>query len=140
MGWDEYFVRKGFDTYLADQVSRARSGFDATNYNEVRNGALPITDQAAILIGTDQLAWTAFRWGTTPCTVSPCSSTTTPHPGIEFPMNTVGVGAGSNLQFFLTMMNQINGAGGDMKYALLPALTPGSIYLDPLDPCPVSST
>ena len=28
----------------------------------------------------------------------------------------------------VTMMNQINGAGGDMKYALLPSLTPGSIY------------
>jgi hypothetical protein len=28
MGWDEYFVRKGHPTYLADQVGRARSGFD----------------------------------------------------------------------------------------------------------------
>jgi hypothetical protein len=27
-----------------------------------------------------------------------------------------------------TMMTQINGAGGDMQYALLPALTPGSLY------------
>jgi hypothetical protein len=26
------------------------------------------------------------------------------------------------------MMTQINGAEGDMKYALLPSLTPGSIY------------
>jgi pimeloyl-ACP methyl ester carboxylesterase len=100
MGWDEYFVRHGFDTYLADQVSRARSGFDATKYNQVRNLAAPPTDQAAILIPTDQLAWAAFRWGTTTCTLSPCATTTTPHPGIRFPMNTVGVGAGSNLQFF----------------------------------------
>ena len=28
MGWDEYFVRKGHACYNADQVSRARSGFD----------------------------------------------------------------------------------------------------------------
>jgi hypothetical protein len=254
---------RGFDTYLGDQVSRARSGYDATKYNEVRNGAAPAADQAAILIATDQVAWTAFRWGTTTCTISPCATTTLPHPGIEFPMNTVGVGAGSNLQFFhqvvpdqlgtlpnpafpgcagsaclsplpgafantaaqmaelakqlggatlvghsqsstyptraalqpgsgcfpwtsasackvkgiiqletgcfanltaaeintlkhipilvvdgdyftdqrppascVTMMNQINGAGGDMKYALLPALTPGSIYPGSPGPMP----
>ena len=40
-GLGRVFVRQGFDTYLGDQVSRARSGFDATKYNEVRNGALP---------------------------------------------------------------------------------------------------
>ena len=28
MGWDEYFVREDRSVYLADQVSRARSGFD----------------------------------------------------------------------------------------------------------------
>ena len=38
MGWDEYFVRQGFDTYMIDQVGRARSGFDATTYNKVRTG------------------------------------------------------------------------------------------------------
>ena len=31
MGWDEYFVRQGFDTYMIDQVGRARSGFDASS-------------------------------------------------------------------------------------------------------------
>src|SRR5579862_7532943 len=30
MGWSEYFVRKNRSVYLADQVSRARSGFDAS--------------------------------------------------------------------------------------------------------------
>jgi len=101
MGWDEYFVRHGFDTYLADQVSRARSGFDATKYNQVRNGAAPASSQGYILIATDQFAWNGFRWGTTPCTVSPCYATTTPRPDVRFPMNTVGVGnGGSNLQFF----------------------------------------
>ena len=100
MGWDEYFVRQGFDTYLADQVSRARSGFDGTKFNLVRAGLLPIANQPLISNSADTTFWNNFRWGTTPCTVSPCWATTTPHPGIRFPMNTVGVGnAGSNLQF-----------------------------------------
>jgi hypothetical protein len=41
MGWDEYFVRRGFDTYLADQVSRARSGFNALQYQKVLVGDAP---------------------------------------------------------------------------------------------------
>jgi pimeloyl-ACP methyl ester carboxylesterase len=109
MGWDEYFARQGFDTYLADQVSRARSGFDATKYNMVRNNVLPTSALPAILIASDQFAWNIFRWGTTPCTASPCSSTTTPHPDIRFPMNTVGVGAGSNLQFYNQVIPDMNG-------------------------------
>jgi hypothetical protein len=100
MGWDEYFTRQGFDTYLADQVSRARSGFDATTYLKVRNGVLAGSANPNILILNDKLSWIAFRWGTTPCTISPCEDTTTPHPDIRFPMNTVGVGPGSNLQFY----------------------------------------
>src|SRR5580765_2746273 len=30
MGWNEYFVRKDRPVYLADQASRARSGFDGS--------------------------------------------------------------------------------------------------------------
>ena len=100
MGWDEYFVRRGFDTYLMDQVGRARSGFDPTKFNAARAGLVDISEQAPIQIATDQFAWNIFRWGTTPCTASPCSETTTPNPGIKFPMQTVGVGPDSNLQFY----------------------------------------
>jgi hypothetical protein len=114
MGWDEYFVRVGFDTYMMDQVGRARSGFDATKYNMVRTDNLPCTaggtapsgntivcqELPAVLIATDQFAWNVFRWGTTPCTVSPCSETTTPHPDLKFPLKTIGVGPRSNLQFY----------------------------------------
>src|SRR5215470_4158767 len=39
MGWSEYFVRKGRAVHLADQVSRARSGFDPTIFSAVRAGA-----------------------------------------------------------------------------------------------------
>src|SRR6202521_852853 len=41
MGWNEYFVRKDRSTYLADQVSRARSGFDPSTFNAVKAGTLP---------------------------------------------------------------------------------------------------
>ena len=107
MGWDEYFVRQGFDTYMIDQVGRARSGFDGTAYNKVRTGELTCHPDSttgpngcrelpAILIGTDQFAWNGFRWGQTPCNVSPCYATTTPHPNLRFPIQTVGAGnAGS---------------------------------------------
>ena len=46
MGWDEYFVRQGFDTFMIDQVGRARSGFDATAYNKVRWGTVTCTPDA----------------------------------------------------------------------------------------------
>jgi pimeloyl-ACP methyl ester carboxylesterase len=109
MGWDEYFVRQGFDTYLADQVGRARSGSDMTTHNAVRNGVLPNTGQALVLIGTDQLAWNNFRFGTKRCTASPCSASNTAHPNIRFPMSTVGVGEESSLQFYNQMVPDILG-------------------------------
>ena len=41
MGWNEYFLRQHRAVYLPDQVSRARSGFDATVLNEIRLGKRP---------------------------------------------------------------------------------------------------
>jgi hypothetical protein len=116
MGWDEYFVRQGFDTYMIDQVGRARSGFDATSYNSVTYGLTPCEPSGSvacpqnpsILIASDQFAWNVFRWGTTTCTTSPCSTTVTPHPNIRFPMNTVGVGDNSNLQFYNMVIPDLN--------------------------------
>lgn len=116
MGWDEYFVRRGFDTYMIDQVGRARSGFDATSYNSVRYGLTPCVpsgnvacpENPSILIASDQFAWNVFRWGVTACTTSPCSATVTPHPNIRFPMNTVGVGDHANLQFFNMVIPDLN--------------------------------
>jgi hypothetical protein len=63
MGWSEYFVRKGRSVYLADQVSRARSGFDPTAFNAVRSGAQPASDLPNILDATHQAAWAIFRFG-----------------------------------------------------------------------------
>src|SRR5438128_7587706 len=58
MGWSEYFVRKDRPVYLADQVSRARSGFDPTAFSEVRQGKTPVGQMPAILDATHQVAWT----------------------------------------------------------------------------------
>jgi hypothetical protein len=63
MGWSEYFVRKDRSVYLADQVSRARSGFDPTAFAEVRAGRKPPAELPTILSATHQVGWTVFRFG-----------------------------------------------------------------------------
>jgi hypothetical protein len=109
MGWDEYFVRRGFDTYLTEQVSRGRSGFNALQYQKVLVGDAPSSSNPAILIATDAFAWGVFRWGD--------FSTLTPYPDEQFPMNTVGVGPGSTLTFYNQVIPDLN--------ATLPNVTPG---------------
>src|SRR5476649_406566 len=42
MGWDEYFVRQGFPTYVIDQVSRGRSAADPSIINSVKAGKTPV--------------------------------------------------------------------------------------------------
>ena len=37
MGWNDYFVRKGYPVYVVDQVGIGRSGFNQKTYNRVRN-------------------------------------------------------------------------------------------------------
>ncbi|HTV52297.1 MAG TPA: hypothetical protein VME21_14005, partial [Steroidobacteraceae bacterium] len=63
MGWSEYFVRKDRSVYLVDQVSRARSGFDAQAFDAVRAGTLANARMPSILQATHQLAWSVFRFG-----------------------------------------------------------------------------
>jgi pimeloyl-ACP methyl ester carboxylesterase len=63
MGWYEYFTRQGFPTYLAEQTGRARSGFDATIFNQVRGGTVPPGDQPRVYLGTSNMAWKVFRFG-----------------------------------------------------------------------------
>lgn len=71
MGWSEYFVRSGYATYLIDQVTRARSGFDPTVFTQVRTGAAPPDALPSILTIGHQATWTAFRFGPTPDTAYP---------------------------------------------------------------------
>ena len=63
MGWNEYFLRKHRAVYLPDQVSRARSGFDPTIYNEIKLGKRPPSDMPEIRTATHEIAWLGFRFG-----------------------------------------------------------------------------
>jgi hypothetical protein len=65
MGWSEYFVRKNRSVYLADQVSRARSGFDASIINSVKAGTAPPSQLPNVLMASHQTSWTLFRFGPT---------------------------------------------------------------------------
>ena len=80
MGWDEYFVRQGRPVYLADQVSRARSGFDASVINAVRAGTLEPDALPNVLMASHQIAWTVFRFG---------PAFGTPFPDGQFPVEAV---------------------------------------------------
>jgi len=62
-GWSEYFLRKDRPVYLAEQVSRGRSGFDPTVFSDVRAGRLPPGELPAVISATHQLGWTVFRFG-----------------------------------------------------------------------------
>jgi hypothetical protein len=63
MGWYEYFTRKGYPTYLAEQSGRARSGFNPAGFNEVRAGQKPPSEQRPMLLATYQLLWEILRLG-----------------------------------------------------------------------------
>jgi hypothetical protein len=65
MGWSEYFVRKGRSVYLADQVSRARSGFDAGKIMAVKAGTAQASELPNVFQATHQSAWSIFRFGPT---------------------------------------------------------------------------
>ena len=80
MGWNEYFVRKDRPVYLADQVSRARSGFDPTTFNAVKAGTIPPSQLPNILAASHQVAWTVFRFG---------PSFNLPFPDGQFPIEAV---------------------------------------------------
>jgi len=78
MGWDEYFVRAGYPVYLADQVTRGRSGFDQSTFNDVRAGIRPPSDLPRIdNLDEETSIWRAFRVGPT---------YGTPFPDSQFPV------------------------------------------------------
>ena len=62
-GWRGRFERRGRAVYLADQVSRARSGFDATAFAAVREGKAPPDTLPNIIDATHEIGWTVFRFG-----------------------------------------------------------------------------
>jgi hypothetical protein len=66
MGWYEYFTRRGFPTFLAEQAGRARSGFNGAAFNAVRNGSKPASEQPRMLLPTEEFTWMTFRFGPSP--------------------------------------------------------------------------
>jgi hypothetical protein len=78
MGWNEYFVRKNRSVYLADQVARARSGFDGSMINAVKTGSVPPSQLPNVLTASHQTAWAIFRFGPT---------FNTPFPDEQFPVD-----------------------------------------------------
>jgi hypothetical protein len=63
IGWNEYFVRKNRAVYLADQVSRARSGFDPSIINSVKAGTAQPSQLPNVIAASHEVAWTVFRFG-----------------------------------------------------------------------------
>ena len=49
--------------YLADQSSRARSGFDPSTFTAVKAGTIPPSQLPNVLVASHQTAWTVFRFG-----------------------------------------------------------------------------
>jgi pimeloyl-ACP methyl ester carboxylesterase len=80
MGWYEYFARQGHAVYLPDQVSRGRSGFNVTPFNEVAAGTRPPTELPTILVVTKKASWESFRFG---------PSLGTAFPGEQFPVEAI---------------------------------------------------
>ena len=93
MGWSEYFVRRNRPVYLADQSSRARSGFDATTINAVKLGTLPPSQLPNIFMASHQTSWTLFRFGPT---------FNTAFPDEQFPVEAAG-------ELYKQMIPDLNG-------------------------------
>ncbi|HEX4328939.1 MAG TPA: esterase, partial [Burkholderiales bacterium] len=64
MGWDEYFVRKGFPVYVIDQVSRGRSAANATAIDAVKMGKAGAAALPPVFAAGHEGAWAIFRFGT----------------------------------------------------------------------------
>ena len=63
MGWDEYFVRKGYPVYVPDQVGRGRSGFNQAVLNDARAGLASADKLPPWLRFSDEGVWPNFRFG-----------------------------------------------------------------------------
>jgi pimeloyl-ACP methyl ester carboxylesterase len=81
MGWDEYFVRKGYPVYVPDQVGRGRSGFNQAVLNDVRAGVAAADKLPSWLRFSDEGVWPNFRFGIKPGE---------PFADAQFPVNAVG--------------------------------------------------
>lgn len=64
MGWNEYFVRRGFPTYVIDQVGRGRSAVNAASQiNAVKTNQIPPEKLPTVIAASHEGAWQIFRFG-----------------------------------------------------------------------------
>jgi pimeloyl-ACP methyl ester carboxylesterase len=63
MGWAEYFVRKGYPTYIVDQSDRGRSATDISAINAVKTGKAAPAQLPNVFAASHESAWTIFRFG-----------------------------------------------------------------------------
>ncbi|MET0369192.1 MAG: esterase [Methylobacterium sp.] len=81
MGWDEYFVRKGFPTYVIDQSWRGRSAGNPSAINAVKAGKAGAETLPAVFSAGREAAWAIFRFGPEYPKV---------FPGMQFPLEAQG--------------------------------------------------
>lgn len=77
MGWDEYFVRRGYPTYVIDQVWRGRSAADLSAINAVRTGKATSDQLPQVFAAAHEGAWAIFRFG---------KEYPQTYPGLRFPV------------------------------------------------------
>jgi hypothetical protein len=81
MGWDEYFLRKGYPVYVVDQAARGRSAFDPSSINAAKTGKLKPGDLPLVFSAGHEAAWSVFRFGPKYPDV---------FPGMQFPLEAQG--------------------------------------------------
>lgn len=63
IGWDEYFVKRGFPTYVIDQSGRGRSAVNATAMNAVKMAKESPEQLPVVFAASHESAWAIFRFG-----------------------------------------------------------------------------
>jgi pimeloyl-ACP methyl ester carboxylesterase len=81
MGWDEFFVRRGFPTYVIDQASRGRSAADPSGIVQVKGGRAGVDALPQVFGAAQEGAWAIFRFGPEYPKV---------FPGMQFPLEAQG--------------------------------------------------
>jgi len=80
MGWDEYFVRKGYAVYIVDQVSRGRSAGDPTVIVSAKMGRTPADQLPTVFSAAHETTWVNFRFG---------PEYQKAYPGLQFPIDAI---------------------------------------------------
>ena len=63
MGWDEYFLRRGYPVYVIDQAWRGRSAGSPVAVNAVKAGREPLDPLPGVFSAGREAAWAIFRFG-----------------------------------------------------------------------------